>query len=175
MNGDWFRLTTRSLDAERSSTSSARFRPRKNGWPTSPTRKPGAPTRTMCVSSSLMPGCETMRSYARSSRSHIIAWRKDMEQRAAVAVHHPPQALGAVVAFRLSLRTQRGRSAIPSTASSGRWPTAMKAARRRSVTARRASCWRRRRRTRSRAFAIGPSWRPCSITAYAAKSSAACA
>ena len=43
------------------------------------------------------------------TRAHVIAWRKDLEARALAPVQHPAQALGAVVAVRLSLRAQRRR------------------------------------------------------------------
>ena len=45
------------------------------------------------------------------TRAHVIAWRKDLERRdlSRCRRHHPPQALGALLAVRLPLRAQRSR------------------------------------------------------------------
>ena len=43
------------------------------------------------------------------TRSHVIAWRKDLESRGLRRYQHPAETLGVVVAVRLSLRTERRR------------------------------------------------------------------
>ena len=79
------------------------------------------------------------------TRAHVIAWRKDLEN-----VSSRPPAFAASSRRSLPCSTISASTtpcpAIRSTASSGRWPTAMKARRRRSGTRRRGEGSRRPRR-----------------------------
>ena len=55
------------------------------------------------------PGCTDPAELRTVTRAHVIAWRKDLEARALSPLQHPPQALGSVLAVRLSVRAQRRR------------------------------------------------------------------
>ena len=96
------------------------FRPSWNGSPTSPMRKPAAPTRSMLRNSSPSPVCKDPAQLRTVDARPCDRLAQGYGIPRAGAGQHPPQALGAVLAVRLSLRAQRRRSAIRWTASSGR-------------------------------------------------------
>src|SRR5215813_14998492 len=70
------------------------------------------------------------------TRAHVIAWRKDLEKRelAPSSIRRKLSALSALFDYMCEHNTVSGN---PVAASSGRWPTAMRAARRRWATRRR--------------------------------------
>jgi len=96
-------------------------------------------------------------------RTHLIAWRKDMERRglSPASIRHKLSALSSLFDYLCERNAVIGNpvDGVKRPAANG-----MRAARRRSATPWRASCSTRLRPICSMAFATGPSSLPCSIT-----------
>jgi integrase/recombinase XerD len=104
-------------------------------------------------------------------RSHVIAWRKDMERRglAPSTVRRKLSALSSLFDYLCERNAVTGNPVDGvkrpmANGNEGSTPAL--------GDFRPANCWKRRPRARSRASGIGPSWLPCCITVSGAKNSA---